>query len=94
MPLQAADLTAWIQRTYSCNNKSLGEFDWVIDELKGIGVSPYCMILDEPWFIEMARSKGEVEQDVKRDLTKAYREYFGFEWPPKTKQQRKKHSGR
>jgi len=99
LPLQAADLTAWIQRTYTCNDNSLGDFEWIIDELKGIRISPYRFTFGPDYFNERVRDKYRNEPDLEyaaasEKVKKAYRERFGFEWPPKTKSQLKRHSGR
>jgi hypothetical protein len=95
LPLQAADLTAWIQRTYSCKG-SLGNFEWLYEELRGMGISPFSRVFDAKWFTVMASDKAEANDDAPNrvDIAKVYKDAFGFEWPPKNKEQKKRHAGR
>ena len=93
LPLQAADLTAWIQRTFSAEG-NLGEFEWLLEELRGIGVSRCSKVLDADWIASLGREQTSDEKVRNAAIAKAYKETFGFEWPPKTKAERKRHSGR
>jgi Protein of unknown function (DUF3800) len=94
LPLQAADLTAWIQRKFSSEG-NLGEFEWLLEELRGIRVSPCSKIIDAEWIADMLAHKYTADELSRNaDVPKAYKDNFGFEWPPKTKPEKKRHSGR
>jgi len=99
LPLQAADLTAWIQRTHTCNDDGLGEFAWIIEELRGLRLSPYRFTFGADYFNERVRDKSSPATDpeylaASEKVKQAYKDTFGFEWPPRTKPQLKRHSGR
>ena len=93
LPLQAADLTAWMQRNH--NENTLGEFSWLRNELSGLGLSPFSRILDS-YMIDRIASHEYSAEELQRNqrALEVYRETFGHEWPPKTKVQRKKAQGR
>jgi len=94
LPLQAADLTAWIQRMHSSNG-SLDEFEWVVEELRGIKVSRFHKMIDSDFIATLGSSEqNDEERKRKLDIMEAYKKNFGFEWPPKTKTEKRRHSGR
>ncbi len=85
LPLQAADLTAWIQRKFSSDG-DLGEFEWLYEELRGIRVSSCSKIIDAQWIADMkAHEYTEDERRRNAEFPQAYKDTFGFEYPPKTK---------
>jgi hypothetical protein len=96
LPLQAADLTAWIKRK-SGNKDGLGEFAWVKGELSGIAHSVLSKHFDEKFirnkFMTPPGDVDEVKANREAAL-RAYSETFGHEWPPKNKKERKKMRGR
>lgn len=86
LPLQAADLTAWMHRRV--NNEGLGEFQWVQDALFGLIPSEYSNRLT------LERMKAMVDtsftytaEDLNRQTAaiQAYKETFNDDWPPKKK---------
>jgi hypothetical protein len=84
LPLQAADLTAWIHR--KSNDGSLGEFAWLLNELSGLVQSPLSRSLDEQ-LAHSIMNPGEFrgsKLDTWQAIMRAYQETFGHEWPPKT----------
>jgi Protein of unknown function (DUF3800) len=93
LPLQAADLTAWMQREH--NEGGLGEFDWLRQELSGLTLSPLSKILDEKKIMGILNHKytpDEIERN--KVLFSVYQETFGHKWPPKNKLERRKSQGR
>lgn len=93
-PLQAADLTAWMQRNH--NEKGLGEFTWLKQELSGLTLSPLSKILDRELIQRIASnsySEDQILESQKHSL-EVYRETFGHDWPPKNKAERKRFHGR
>jgi Protein of unknown function (DUF3800) len=91
LPLQAADLTAWMARTANENEGgSLGEFDWLWDELCNLARSEISQVLDSEWIKESASGK----MPPNEEMLKAYREVFGFDWPPKNTIEKRRHRGR
>jgi hypothetical protein len=92
MPLQAADLTAWIRRMI--NSEGLGEFSWLQQELN-ISASPNSVNLNADLlkWMDNPTNSGELRDKMKSAL-EAYRKQFGHEWPPKNKAELKKHRGR
>jgi hypothetical protein len=92
MPLQAADMTAWIRRRL--NSEGLGEFDWLQGELT-ITPSPRSVNLNYEllkWIDEQTISPGLVEK-IQVGLEE-YRKVFGHDWPPKNARELKRHRGR
>ncbi len=92
MPLQAADLTAWIVRM--TNSEGMGEFAWLQQELR-LTTSPHSLKLDSKtlhWLDDPANAPSIVEKMI--GPLEAYRKAFGHDWPPRTKPQIKKHRGR
>ena len=97
LPLQAADLIAWIRRKAN-SPEGLEYFEWLPRALTGLRQSAFSK--------EFRQDMGEaILQGNKRVLTPelaaqrqaaldAYRETFGHEWPPRTKEQLKKARGR
>jgi len=94
LPLQAADLTAWVRR--KVNTDGLGEFEWLRRELSGVKLSPLSATLSKKSAEFMFTKNEETPEMVRlRELAlQAYRETFGHEWPAKTKLERKIISGR
>lgn len=94
LPLQAADLTAWIDRR--ADEGGLGKFEWLYEAIKNIPMSPLSKLLDAQLIDSMRIAPGNDPEAVRMrsEVMKAYRETFGFDWPPLTKQQRKRHQGR
>jgi hypothetical protein len=91
--LQAADLTAWMQR--NANESGLGEFDWLWQTLQLMRHSPLSLVVDRDFINRMVGHKQSPEEIERNALVlSSYREIFGHEWPPKTKQQFKRHGGR
>ena len=91
-PLQAADLTAWIQR--NLHEDGWGEFKWLESHLNLLSVSPLSRVLDAEWIKGMLSYKyNKLETDRQPDVLRAYKETFGFDWPPKTKLEKKRHRG-
>jgi hypothetical protein len=86
LPLQAADLTAWLHRRE--NNEGVGEFKWMEKALFGLAPSEYSnrFTLD--------RMKAIVDQSYaytpevlaqQTAVIEAYKETFDDDWPPKKK---------
>lgn len=90
IPLQAADLTAWMRRM--ANGAGLGEFSWLESELSSIQHSPYSGRFNSEW---MRKAKESPEDaGLRESVLRSYRETFGFDWPPQTKPQARIHRGR
>jgi hypothetical protein len=93
LPLQAADLTAWMHRRV--NNEGLGEFAWVESALTGLYPSEFSNRFT------LERMKGIVDKSYEitpeklfqeqREAIEVYKQTFDDEWPP---QKRKKPSRR
>jgi hypothetical protein len=93
LPLQAADLTAWMQR--HANENGLGDFEWLWDKLSLIHRSPISQVVDTAWIMKMARHKQTPEEFARNKAVRdSYREIFGHEWPPRTKIEKRRHTGR
>jgi len=79
LPLQAADLTAWLHRRE--NNEGLGEFSWVQDALYGLAQSD----LSHDFTFE--RMKGIIDQSytakIDENVIQAYKDAFNDDWPPR-----------
>lgn len=90
LPLQGADLTAWMQRNH--NERGLGEFDWLKEELRPMAFSPLSVIIGKEWIERITKSNQP--SAITEELLRAYQETFGHKWPPKTKAERKRHQGR
>jgi len=92
LPLQAADLTAWIQR--NLHEEGWRDFEWLESHLNLIEVSPLSRVLDAEWIDSMLNHKYSADEiERNREIMHAYKETFGFEWPPKTKVEKKRHRG-
>lgn len=93
LPLQAADLTAWIRRIK--NSEGLQDFEWLESELNQVQHSPLGGKIDSAWIQKMLKHEYSPEEQVRHeDVMRAYRETFGFEFPPEGKVQQKKHRGK
>ena len=93
LPLQCADLTAWMMR--NANEKGCGEFEWVWDAINKIRMSDLSDTIDEDWWKKMYEHEASPEERERAILVlKSYRETFGHDWPPKTKIEKKRHTGR
>jgi hypothetical protein len=93
MPLQSADLAAWMQR--NVNENGLGEFEWLWDELHLMQHSPLSQVIDREWIDRMFTKEQTPEEQERNALVlSSYREIFGHEHPPKTKIEKKRHTGR
>ncbi len=86
LPLQAADLTAWLHRRV--NNEGLGPFQWVQDALFGLTPSEYS----NRFTLERMKAITEksctyTPEELKKQIAaiEAYKETFNDEWPPKKK---------
>jgi hypothetical protein len=93
LPLQAADLTAWINNKNS--GEGLGEFTWLPDHLQMLNRSTFSKMLGAEWIKSMLAYKFSPEEIEQQNVLKEiYRDTFGHEWPPKDKLERKKHRGK
>lgn len=94
LPLQAADMTAWLLRNTS-NRTGLGEFEWMIESLRQMSGSRLSKIVDADWIKKMFAAENYSPEEVARqqNALRVYRETFGHDWPPKTKVERKRHRG-
>jgi Protein of unknown function (DUF3800) len=94
LPLQAADLTAWIERQK--RSGGLREFEWLDSELGGLLHSELSRLIDEKWIRRFKIPPDEVSENRTQceAAMLAYQETFGHEWPPKNKAERKKMRGR
>lgn len=86
LPLQAADLTAWLHRRE--NNEGLGEFKWIQDALYGLVPSTTSNRLTVERMREIiaksyARTPDFLEK--RKNAIEAYKETFGDDWPPRKK---------
>jgi hypothetical protein len=91
MPLQAADLTAWIVRM--TNSQGLGEFAWLEDELQLVP-SRNSIKLNAATLHNLGATPVPGLLDKMQEPLAAYRRAFGHDWPPRTKAELKKHRGR
>jgi hypothetical protein len=92
LPLQAADLTAWITRHATC--KTLGGFSWLKERLALMNKSPLSRILDKEWIAKMlAHKPSEAEMQGRKRALEVYRDIFEHNWPPTTKVEKKRHRG-
>ncbi len=89
LPLQGADLTAWIhRRNYA---EGLGEFSWLLPELSQLTRSPLSKRLTLEMMTRIAPRPHTREFDAQtKAVLDRYRETFGHDWPPKRKQKRGK----
>jgi hypothetical protein len=97
LPLQAADLVAWIEHQYETDG--LGEFAWVDSELTDIYYSTLTKTFDENFIRGNFMSppdggEAQLEAQMRRVALLAYEETFGHQWPPKNKTDRRKMQGR
>ena len=93
LPLQGADLTAWVQRNLH-EDRGWGEFQWLESHLGLVQVSPLSRVIDAEWIEKMLNHKYNREEIERHEGTmRAYKETFGFDWPPKTKLEKKRHRG-
>jgi Protein of unknown function (DUF3800) len=93
LPLQAADMVAWLVRRRSTFGDKF-DFAWVDDELAGLTHSPFTKEIGwKPSDGIFDKTDPEYRATMKAGLD-AFREAFGFDWPPKTKDQLKKARGR
>jgi hypothetical protein len=93
LPLQAADLTAWMN---GCEQRGdYGEFLWVPSHLSKIQYSPLSKVMGAEMLKQIF--DGPVTPEMKANLEiskRMYEETFGHKWPPKTKEDRRKAKGR
>ncbi|MFZ3266117.1 MAG: DUF3800 domain-containing protein [Terriglobales bacterium] len=90
LPLQAADLTAWMQRARS--TVGLGEFSWLDSALAGIHRSDLSQTYDRAWW-NRPNTVDQNDPEFIKQTTEALRrgrEIFGSEWPPNIKWRNKK----
>jgi hypothetical protein len=94
MPLQAADLTAWMHR--KANSSGLGEFEWLSQELSRLKRSPLSRSFNDELAHAILDTKEPTPESIemRNAALRAYRETFGHEWPPKTKADIKQMRGR
>lgn len=93
LPLQAADITAWIQRVN--NDRGLGEYNWLTEHLVKLKRSHLSKVMDANLMKQIQEHKYTPEEIEKNKvLARVYSEIMGFDWPPKDKIQRKRHQGR
>lgn len=93
LPLQAADLTAWMQRNH--NERGLGEFTWLYEAMAPLAKSQLSTVLDRQRIEKIMKHEYSPEEmERNKRLFKTYQETFGHAFPPKTKSERKKHQGR
>lgn len=93
LPLQAADLTAWMHR--KGNTEGLGEFEWLTEHLDLMRISLLSRSIDAEYITQMRNHKYTSEEKIRHEaVLEAYRETFGYEWPPKDKIQKRKHEGK
>ena len=91
MPLQAADLTAWIVRMK--NSDGLGKFSWLEDELT-LTPSTNSLKLDAATLQGLETANVPDVMDKLQGPLAEYRKAFGHNWPPRTRAELKKHRGR
>ena len=90
LPLQAADLTAWMQRARS--TVGLGKFSWLDSALARIHRSDLSQTYDRAWW-NRPNAVDENDPEFIRQKNAALRrgkEIFGSEWPPNIKSRNKK----
>lgn len=93
LPLQAADLLAWLVRKRSTPHGEF-EFSWIDEYLHGVKRSRLSQKIG--WELSdgsFDRSDPEYISGMSVGL-EAFREVFGFDWPPKTKIERRKIRGK
>ncbi len=92
--LQAADLTAWIARKEE--TKETHQFLWALPLLNNVCRSAYSRKVDERFFSTLGKVPNDHPEYIARKeaMVRAYRDTFGHDWPPKTKQQLKRFRGR
>ena len=82
LPLQAADLTAWI--TQKQGTTGLGEFGWILDELRGLVRSPLSRLLraELPKILQDVDNTKNTSEGIKiqQAALRAYRDIFGKDW--------------
>jgi hypothetical protein len=93
LPLQAADLLAWMVRQRISTDGQF-EFAWIDEELSGVTRSDFTARIG--W----KPSDGTLDSTDPEYLARraasrqAFRETFGFNWPPRNASERKKMRGR
>ena len=90
LPLQAADLTAWMQRAR--NTLGLGEFPWLDSALARIHRSDLSQAYDRAWW-NRPKTVDENDPEFIRQTIAAFRrgkEIVGSEWPLNIKSRNKK----
>jgi hypothetical protein len=94
LPLQAADLLAWMVRQRKVGGDACPfAFDWLDEELSHVKRSPSSTHIS--WEQGAKLPEKDNEYFAKRqDALRAYQETFGHEWPPKNKMEQKKMRGR
>jgi hypothetical protein len=95
LPLQAADLTAWVRRKGN-SKEGLGEFEWMLKELSGLAQSPLSRPLSKDLALRLFEPVEITQEAQKRRevALQAYQETFGHVWPPKNKAERRRALGR
>ena len=92
LPLQAADMTAWLRRRW--NHDSAVQFAWMQHELNGLAPAHHSQYLDGVRLQEIVDQSYTPELLAKRKRAiKVYRDTFGHDWPPKNKQQFRRWKG-
>jgi hypothetical protein len=79
LPLQAADLLAWLFRR--ATTELVGEFDWIISEFTSVRLSTHAQIWDRErmeWTLEESRRLAEV---VTKETLEKGRELLGLNQP-------------
>lgn len=89
LPLQAADMTAWIRRRWNADGNK--QFLWMESELRGLAPAFHSQLLDGVRMKEIVDQSYTPEMLAKlKPILRAYRETFGHDWPPKNKKQLKR----
>ncbi len=94
LPLQAADLFAWLVRQRNTRGDTF-ELSWLDEELSGVKRSRFTT--RNSWTRSDGIQGGENDPEflnAKDTAIKTFKEIFGFELPPRDKQQLKKMRGR
>jgi hypothetical protein len=86
LPLQAADLTAWLHRRE--NNEGLGEFSWVPGALRGLIPSQNSNRLTRErmeHIVAMSYDLPPEQRAIAHEVIEAYKQTFNDDWPPRKK---------
>jgi hypothetical protein len=84
LPLQAADLTAWLHRRE--NNEGLGEFSWMPAALFGLTPSRLSNALTRERMeriVGMSYDLPPEQRAIAHEVIEAYKQTFDDDWPPR-----------